>query len=195
MGQYWKAVNIDKREFVHPHKLGAGLKLGEQLGTHPGTSTALLILLSSYTEKRGGGDPDLDENWWGLNRHSNIDKYPGSPAPFSIPDYPAIAKRTWGRWAGDRVIVVGDYAKDEDWPDSPIPMSQLYERCLGEADLDNEQYVARCAEAAGMTVEDFRKQCFTDISGDVCTVIEHELWGTFEGKGWRRWERKNLPKG
>ena len=31
MGQYWKAVNLDKREFVHPHRLGCGLKLWEQL--------------------------------------------------------------------------------------------------------------------------------------------------------------------
>ena len=37
MGQYWLPVNLDKREFVNPHKLGAGLKLWEQLANHPGT--------------------------------------------------------------------------------------------------------------------------------------------------------------
>jgi len=37
MGQYWKPVNLTKREFINPHFLGAGLKLGEQVGTYPGT--------------------------------------------------------------------------------------------------------------------------------------------------------------
>ncbi len=29
MGEYWKPVNFTKREFVHPHNLDCGLKLGE----------------------------------------------------------------------------------------------------------------------------------------------------------------------
>ena len=31
MGQYWVVVNLDKHEFVMPHRLGSGLKLWEQL--------------------------------------------------------------------------------------------------------------------------------------------------------------------
>jgi len=40
MGQYWKPVNLDKREYVDPHKLDVGLKLWEQLASHPGTGAA-----------------------------------------------------------------------------------------------------------------------------------------------------------
>ena len=29
MGQYWKAVNLDKKEFINSHQLGAGAKIGE----------------------------------------------------------------------------------------------------------------------------------------------------------------------
>ena len=29
MGEYWKPVNLTKGEFIHPHNVGCGLKLGE----------------------------------------------------------------------------------------------------------------------------------------------------------------------
>lgn len=29
MGEYWKPVNLTKKEFVHPHRLDCGLKLAE----------------------------------------------------------------------------------------------------------------------------------------------------------------------
>jgi hypothetical protein len=29
MGEYWKPVNLTKREYIHPHDVNAGLKLGE----------------------------------------------------------------------------------------------------------------------------------------------------------------------
>lgn len=61
MGQYHKLVNLDKREFVDPHKLGCGLKLWEQLASHPGTGSAMIILLASASNGEGGGDLKNDE--------------------------------------------------------------------------------------------------------------------------------------
>jgi len=29
MGEYWKPINVTKKEYVHPHDLDCGLKLGE----------------------------------------------------------------------------------------------------------------------------------------------------------------------
>lgn len=29
MGEYWKAVNVTRHEFIHPHAVGCGLKLPE----------------------------------------------------------------------------------------------------------------------------------------------------------------------
>ena len=68
MGQYWIPVNLDKKEFVSPHELGAGMKLWEQLANHPGTGAALIILTAAMPERRGGGDFDLTENWHGPER-------------------------------------------------------------------------------------------------------------------------------
>jgi hypothetical protein len=81
MGQYWYTVNLDKKEFVHPHALDCGLKLGEILHT-PVVGQALVLLCAAHHEERGGGDIQ--------------------PNP------------TVGRWAGDRIALVGDYAKDDD---------------------------------------------------------------------------------
>jgi len=81
MGQYHKVYNIDKKEFLHAHKLDLGLKLMEQVGFEKSTADALFLLVSN-SNGRGGGDAE---------EHDYI-----------------------GRWAGDRVVVQGDYATDGD---------------------------------------------------------------------------------
>lgn len=159
MGQYWKPVNLDKKEFINPHKLGCGLKLWEQVANHPATGTALTILCAAMSEPRGGGDLDMDKNWHGPERDMSNPAHHCSPGPMPE-DYAVIAKRTIGRWAGDRIALVGDYAEDSDLPNSPIPASQIYTQCCEDE--------------------------FTDITDDVCRVIEHELNGKFEGDGWRK---------
>jgi len=129
MGQYWLPVNLDKKEFIHPHKLASGLKLWEQVaGRYVGS--ALIILVSAMPEYRGGGD---------------------------LEEHPAI-----GRWAGDRIALVGDYAESSDLP------------------LDNASEIWD-----NINKEDSE---WVDISLMVCDVIEKELEGKFVGDGWRKFE-------
>src|SRR6185369_11270822 len=100
MGQYWKPVNLTKREYIHPHKLGSGLKLWEQLANAPGTGAALIVLCAAMPDARGGGDFDLTENWHGPER---VDMSDAGPMPSN---YPEIARRTIGRWAGDAIALI-----------------------------------------------------------------------------------------
>ena len=81
MGQYHKLYNVTRKEFVHPHKIGNGLKLTEQCG-FPGSTASALFLLVANSNGRGVGD--------------------AKPHPYV------------GRWAGDRVVVQGDYACEKD---------------------------------------------------------------------------------
>lgn len=166
MGQYWIPVNLTKKEFVSPHMLGSGLKLWEQLANPPGVGAALIVLTAAMPERRGGGDLDLDTNWHGPERVNMADAGP-------MPDgYPEVARRTIGRWAGDRIAIVGDYAHDDDLlPEDEA--SKIYDLCWSKA-------WAREGEQPP-------EGAFTDISEDVCTVIEHELQGAFVDDGWRRW--------
>jgi hypothetical protein len=57
MGQYHLVVNLDKKEYIHAHRLGNGLKLFEQIANCPGTAAGLLVLLAC-SNGRGGGDLD-----------------------------------------------------------------------------------------------------------------------------------------
>jgi hypothetical protein len=41
MGEYWKPVNMTKREYIHPHHMDCGLKLGEW--NHESTPVRKLI--------------------------------------------------------------------------------------------------------------------------------------------------------
>ena len=87
MGQYYLIVNLDKKQFLHPHKCGDGLKLLEFGCSANGTLTALAILLADGNN-RGGGD-----------LHS---------------ENPII-----GSWAGDRIVIAGDYADEGKFTGDP----------------------------------------------------------------------------
>lgn len=163
MGQYWKLVNLDKKEYVDPHKVGTGLKLWEQLVNHPGTGAALIVLCAAMPEQRGGGDLDMEQNWHGPERQFPRDNMNPGPMP---EEYAAVAARTIGRWAGDRIALVGDYAEDSDLP-KKFRASEIYDLCDPEAG----------------------DKAWTDVSDDVARVIEHELRGRFEGAGWREFKR------
>ena len=187
MGQYWKIVNLDKREFLNPHKLGSGLKLWEQVAAKwPGV--ALTILVAAQREKRGGGDLDLDENWHGPER-----KFPQHNAePGPMPEgYQDIAHQVIGRWAGDRIAIVGDYAEDSDLAPEHHA-SAIYTLCRDEPN-DIEEQIKHLAglgkkfEARREVLAESYKNggAYTDISELVCRVIEHELDVRFEGDGWR----------
>jgi hypothetical protein len=108
-------------------------------------------------ERRGGGDFDLDSNYYGPERTTQ----PGSAEVDE--EYNAIAHRTIGRWAGDRIALVGDYAKDSDLaPEHEA--SKIYGRCNDDGT---------------------RSDAYTDVTADVARVIEHECGGKFKGDGWK----------
>jgi len=81
MGQYHKLYNLDKKEYIHAHRIDNGLKLMEQCGFEKSTATALWLLVAN-SNGRGGGDARKN---------------------------PLI-----GRWAGNRILVQGDYAEEGD---------------------------------------------------------------------------------
>ena len=174
MGQYWKVVNLKKREFLFPHKQGCGLKLWEQLANHPGTGAALLILCAAMPEARGGGDFDLGENWHGPER--TIPPHNVTPGPMPE-NYEEVARATIGRWAGDPIALVGDCAERGDLP-AKYKAEIIYSLCRSEE--DQRGYVAGGYVAGGGG--------YTDISDMVALVIEHELRGKFTGDGWKAWD-------
>lgn len=75
MGQYFKIVNLDKKEVIHPHRLSQGAKLWEI-----GASDTLSILTLALRKSSEGGGGDVQKN------------------------FPSM-----GRWAGDRIVLIGDY--------------------------------------------------------------------------------------
>lgn len=83
MGQYYTLVNLDKKEKVEAHRIGCGMKLWEWAANPQGS---VLVLLCGWSTELAGGDPD----WYD-------------------PDIREIA----GRWAGDRIALVGDYYDPE----------------------------------------------------------------------------------
>lgn len=87
MGQYFKAVNVSKREVVCPWCIGGGAKLWEWAANSQG---AIFTLLLRRSDERGGGD-------------TNDETFETNPDALI------------GRWAGDQVLLVGDYDSSGLW--------------------------------------------------------------------------------
>ena len=89
MGQYHRICNIDRKEFLHPHVFGDGVKLMEFGPSGSGAMCGLAILLAGSVRggARGGGDFDPTSD---------------------------MAKVIAGRWSGDRIAIIGDYHKPSD---------------------------------------------------------------------------------
>ncbi|TNF82080.1 MAG: hypothetical protein EP299_01790 [Acidobacteria bacterium] len=119
MGQYYYTVNLDKWEFVHPHRLGDGLKAREF--SYGPTSTILCALLTTSTGA-GGGD------------------WPTKTSP--------RGELVVGRWANDRIAIVGDYAEPEDVRFDGLPIGDLiFSLCdTDEEVLKHWRYLAGQAE-------------------------------------------------
>lgn len=84
MGQYYLVVNKDKKEYIDPFDLGDAYKLME--AAFGGRTGAVLVLLLADGNGRGGGDYRKE--------HGAVEMV--------------------GRWAGDRIVVAGDYADSEE---------------------------------------------------------------------------------
>jgi hypothetical protein len=122
MGQYFKAVDLDKHEYVCPWCVGGVAKLWEWAANPWG---ALFTMLLRQSSESGGGDyygPATRDIQLGDDTKDNVDLVmheiskglamegrPVTPAPDT----------TVGRWAGDRVALVGDYDNSNLWDEIP----------------------------------------------------------------------------
>lgn len=124
MGQYFKAANLDKKEVVCPWCIGGGAKLWEWAANTQGAIFTLLLRKSSQT---GGGDyrDPIPQSERILAIDSADDPartlqdaiglaVAAEGMPANIP-----ADSIVGRWAGDRVVLIGDYDESELWKELP----------------------------------------------------------------------------
>jgi hypothetical protein len=95
MGQYYIVVNIDKQQFIDPHRCGDGAKLLEFASSGCGMMACLAILLADGNG-RGGGDLMVWNQMTGEN----------APVP---------GAEIIGSWAGDRIVIAGDYADPDSY--------------------------------------------------------------------------------
>ena len=122
MGQYYKIVNIKKKQYITPYTFGDGAKLMEFSMSANGVLAGLAILLADGNG-RGGGD-----------LHSTNDIV--------------------GSWAGDNIVVAGDYADMGKFVKEPE--QTLYEICQSEGeDISIKVLDALCDDQYFFT--EFRK--------------------------------------
>ena len=117
MGQYYKIVNITKKETLSPGVFGDGLKLMEFGSSGCGTMTALAILLA---DGNGLGSGDLH-----------------------IPESQPFAELA-GSWAGNQIVVTGDYADEGRF--GATPDKTLYETAKKYKDISLHVMELMCCD-------------------------------------------------
>lgn len=158
MGQYHKIVNLDKREFFDHYAFGSGAKLLEQHGS--GSASSALHLLLACSSGRGGGDYQSDP--W--HKDGNPD---------------AVV----GRWAGDRIAIVGDYAEDTDLaPEHGA--GTIYTLCLTVEDREKHREEVEKSGGRRPTAEQERS-IYDDITHLLVPVMEREFECVYVGDGWK----------
>ena len=145
MGQYHLTVNLDKKEFLMPHKLGVGLKLRAQQGSPDSIPDALFMLLACSNGYGGGDFRDTQNNMV-------------------------------GRWAGDRIAVVGDYALADDLP-MMFAADSIYGLC--------HSYQVECPEWGCVADASSHYLDITDLIIPVMELNNPRLKIDIDSPGWR----------
>jgi hypothetical protein len=174
MGQYHIPVNLDRKEYFSPHRLGDGLKALEQALSGPGGVPTALHALLTVSNGRGGGD-------YGTNH--------------------PLAKEVLGRWGGQRVAIVGDYAESGDIPKAEGIEPVLYSLCSSKDGVDGAvewwrsrleaENISNDEKAAIRNYIDLalRWGPFTDISDLLVTYLSEGVDDyyhafSYKGDGW-----------
>ena len=104
MGQYHLIANMDRKEYLTARAFGEGVKLMEFAPGSNGVMTGLAALLA---EQNGRGMGDLHP-WTDAEIYGEDRAVPETGSE----DY--LMDQVIGRWAGDRVAIIGDYWKADD---------------------------------------------------------------------------------
>ena len=136
MGQYYVICNVTKREMIKGHFFGEGIKLMEFGMSGEGTMAALAILLADGNG-RGGGDLNSDDT---------------------------LANSIIGSWAGDKIVIAGDYADDGKFVTSKDV----------EGFVNNE--TKKPLKRKEMNLFHLAHEKFKDISGDAYFCLLQDSW-------------------
>lgn len=151
MGQYFKAINIDKQEFVCPWCISGGAKLWEW-GANP--QGAVFMLLPRQSSATGGGDyggmaPQSIE----LTQEQDLAGVLAKGLAREGMLIPVPPDSIVGLWAGDRISLVGDYddsdfyTEAEQFRNISEPMVEAWNQFIELNSLKLE-YRADCSGAA-----------------------------------------------
>ena len=135
MGQYYNAVNLDKEEMISPHSFGDGAKLLE-FGLNACGMMLALAILTSDGNGRGGGDLHVTEG---------------------VDDFNLV-----GSWAGDRIVICGDYADKKKWLSE-----EMIDRYLSQ----DGGYGHRFPEYSTPNLYSYSDKFFNDISYAIVEIL------------------------
>lgn len=151
-------VNVTKREFIHPHKFGDGLKLLEFGCSSSGTLLGLAVLLAQANGKGGG---DLVARGSGSSQR--------------------MIDVVSGRWCGDRIVIASDYGDDgqlvsaEDEKEYPKSLRAEHKKLVAEAKANGKKPPDEDGGRSPRLYE-VAHRCYKDISKEVLGAMMQDRY-------------------
>ena len=122
MGQYFKAVNLDKREYVCPWCIGGDAKFLDWFGSRQGAIWNLLLRQSSATGSGDIGNKPIVVNFDSSDAE-NREKQMQDALKYAMSCHGRTMRLNEdsivGRWAGDRITLIGNYDDSRLWDELP----------------------------------------------------------------------------
>jgi len=174
MGQYYLIVNLDKKQYLTPHKFGNGSKLLEFGSSGQGTMLALATLLASGNG-RGGGDVFSSKFRTAKTLYYNQiqTKDKKAKCPKEILNSPLI-----GSWAGDRIVVAGDYMDPNIFLTAKqkrqfsTVLKKEYQKRVNEGDSYCQNIPLNQFLKNNMILYKYAQEFFKDISKNIIAVLK-----------------------
>jgi hypothetical protein len=178
MGQYYLIVNVDKREYLDPHKFGEGAKLMEFGHSQSSILLALTVLLSNGNG-RGGGDifsskfQEAQDKWEKAYRRYSDGKRKTRPR---YPDEKKYNEPWIGHWAGDRIVVAGDYGEPLRWIEDATDeqLQEVANKCFSKGHNKKNKVTLYHWAEYGPTFKDISKKILEVLADADELPSEHE---------------------
>lgn len=167
MGQYYLIVNLNKKEFLCPDILGDGIKLMEFGNSVEGTLLALTVLLADGNG-RGGGDLTSGSYQKAMGKwYEDIKKYDQKKRKTKPrqPNCETLMNKLVGSWAGDRIVIAGDYADPRKFL-TEKEIKKFQKIYLKKAKPDRHRYLE-----ANTNLYNIAQKLYKDISEDILSVL------------------------
>lgn len=163
-------VNLDRKEYIAPYKFGDMGKVGEFDQSAGGMMTGLSMLLYGSAHDGGG--------YFRVAKITKKDEKPKIPKDWRIESsywsdfakrgHAIVLPKIVGRWAGDRIVIIGDYAIPGKYMKEFMPLTKEQWQKV----FENSELIEECWKRKHVSLYGLARGLFKDVSEPTAKALK-----------------------